>query len=450
MLVMEDTARELVVATVQQHAESLLRVARRYTDCPADAEDAYQRALEILVKSAHRLDPETVHKWLHTVLKHEAFAVREQRSRLVGVPDEDALDALDDARHVASVEERSERFDELTRAAEALQRCKPQEVTALVLKAQGLSYAEIAEREGWTYTKVNRSLTEGRRAFLSRFAAIEAGEECERWAPVLSTMADGEAKARDVMEVRPHLRNCAACRATLADMRRAPAAAAALLPAGLVGAPASGGLVDRLAELAFAVQERVVAPLLKAQTALETAGVTKIAAVAASTVAIAGGGVAAQGSSAGEPVRTAAPAIEKPVAAPPTSNRTTPLAQTTPDAPTPAPDPKRPEPAGGEFAVGAASAEATASEPSARADARGPNRSPTAATRAGRPSETATAATDESSPAVTDEPSTTPPGSSASETAASRGARSSGRTPGSRSRATAGAPGGEFGFVPPR
>jgi len=438
MLVMEDTARELVVATVQQHAESLLRVARRYTDCPADAEDAYQRALEILVKSAHRLDPETVHKWLHTVLKHEAFAVREQRSRLVGVPDEDALDALDDARHVASVEERSERFDELTRAAEALQRCKPQEVTALVLKAQGLSYAEIAEREGWTYTKVNRSLTEGRRAFLSRFAAIETGEECERWAPVLSAMADGEANARDVLAVRPHLRNCAACRATLADMRRAPAAAAALLPAGLVGAPASGGLVDRLAELAFAVQERVVAPLLKAQTALETAGVTKIAAVAASTVAIAGGGVAAQGSSAGEPVRTAAPAIEKPVAAPPTSNRTTPLAQTTPDAPTPAPDPKRPEPAGAEFAVGAAEGEARAPGPRERPNV------PTAR-------ESSTAPTSESSATAADEPSTAPTDSSApSETAASRGARSSGRTPGSRSRAAAGAAGGEFGFVPPR
>ncbi len=41
------------------------------------------------------------------------------------------------------------------RAAEAVKRCKPQEVTALVLKAQGLGYAEIAEHEGWTSTKVS-------------------------------------------------------------------------------------------------------------------------------------------------------------------------------------------------------------------------------------------------------------------------------------------------------
>ena len=292
---------ELVVAVVTRHAESLLRVARRYTDCAADAEDAYQRAMEVFVKSAHRLDPATAHKWLHTVLKHECFAVREQRAKLVGVEDEQALDALDDGRHLASVEERSERFEELARAAEALRQLKPQEVTALVLKAQGLSYNEIAERENWTYTKVNRCITEGRRAFLARVAGIESGEECRRWAPVLSAMADGEAKPRDVLAVRPHLRNCAGCRASLGEMRRAPAAAAALLPAGILGPRTGGGIVERLSELALAAQERVVAPLVKAQSAVEAAGAGKFAAVAASTVALAGGGVAVQRSSAGEP-----------------------------------------------------------------------------------------------------------------------------------------------------
>ena len=182
---MED---QLIVDTIRQHADSLLRVARRYTGCAADAEDAYQRALEIFVRSAGRLDADSAHRWLHTVVKHEALAVRRARAQLVGVGEEAALDALDDARHVATTEERSERFDELTRAAEALRRLKPQEVTALFLKAQGLSYAEIAERQAWTYTKVNRCLTEGRRSFMARYARIESGAECERWAPVLKRM----------------------------------------------------------------------------------------------------------------------------------------------------------------------------------------------------------------------------------------------------------------------
>src|SRR5688500_11846925 len=204
---MEAGARDLVVSVVQEHAEALLRVARRYTACAADAEDAYQRALEIFVKNAHRLEAAGAHRWLYVVVRHEALAVRRARSSLVGVEDEAALDALDDARHVASVEERSERVEDLGRAAEALQRLKPQEVTALWLKAEGLSYEEIAERQGWTYTKVNRCITEGRRAFLRRYAGIQAGEECERWADALSKIADGEASPKELLAVRPHLRN---------------------------------------------------------------------------------------------------------------------------------------------------------------------------------------------------------------------------------------------------
>jgi RNA polymerase sigma factor (sigma-70 family) len=289
--------QHLVAETVAQHADSLLRVARRYTHCQADAEDAYQRALEIFVRSAHRLDPATVHRWLHTVVKHEAFAVREQRSKYVGVEEESALDALDDGRHVASVEERSERFEELTRAAEALKRLKPQEVTALVLKAQGLSYSEIAERQGWTYTKVNRCITEGRRSFLERYEGIRSGAECERWAGVLSAMADGEASAQQLADVRPHLRNCTACRSMLAGMQRSGAPVAALLPPAALGGP--GGLLDRLAELLLGAQERVVAPVVKAQGAFEAASASKVAAVAASAAAIAGGGVAVERSAAG-------------------------------------------------------------------------------------------------------------------------------------------------------
>ena len=46
---------------------------------------------------------------------------------------------------------------------------------ALVLKAHGYSYAEIQQLCGWTYTKVNRCMAEGRKAFLEAFAAIYGG-----------------------------------------------------------------------------------------------------------------------------------------------------------------------------------------------------------------------------------------------------------------------------------
>ena len=102
-------------------------------------------------------------------------------------------------------------------------RLKPDERTALLLKAKGLSYREIGERQGWTYTKVNRAITEGRRRFLDTVARIESGEECERYAPTLLALTQGAAEAADVVALRPHLRHCGACRGTvreLVDSRR--------------------------------------------------------------------------------------------------------------------------------------------------------------------------------------------------------------------------------------
>ena len=58
---------------------------------------------------------------------------------------------------------------------EALATLKPQERRALLLKAEGYSYAEIMARCSWTYTKVNRCMAEGRKAFLERFAEIYGG-----------------------------------------------------------------------------------------------------------------------------------------------------------------------------------------------------------------------------------------------------------------------------------
>jgi hypothetical protein len=63
-----EEAERLVLDLVTRHAESLLRVARRYSYCADDAQDAYQRAMEILLRHAHRHDPERAGGRLHTVV----------------------------------------------------------------------------------------------------------------------------------------------------------------------------------------------------------------------------------------------------------------------------------------------------------------------------------------------------------------------------------------------
>lgn len=305
---------ELVLAVLREHADSLLRVARRHSLCPDDAQDAYQRALEIFLRHARTLEAADAHKWIHTVVKHEAIRVRAQRSRTVAGAEPD-LDA-EPAGRLPSADDQVASFDLLTRSAEALQQLKPQELRALWLKAQGHSYQEIAEINGWTYTKVNRCITEGRKAFLERFARIGSGEECRRWTPVLSAMADGEASARDLAGVRPHLRHCPACRAQLREMAEATRRVAALLPVSLVAGPADhGGLLARVHDALAHLHDRVAVGASNLQAGAEAALPTKLAAAAASAAAV-GGGVAVE-QAVTTPQRPPAPRVVSNAAASP-------------------------------------------------------------------------------------------------------------------------------------
>jgi len=45
---------ELILRTIAAHADSLLRTARRHSICLDDAQDAYQRSIEIFMGHAHR------------------------------------------------------------------------------------------------------------------------------------------------------------------------------------------------------------------------------------------------------------------------------------------------------------------------------------------------------------------------------------------------------------
>ncbi|MGI8594488.1 MAG: zf-HC2 domain-containing protein [Solirubrobacteraceae bacterium] len=254
-------SREIVLGTVHRNASSLLRLARQHSICVDDAHDAYQRGIEIFLRRADDVEPETALGWLRTVIKHEAMGIRRSRLQLV---DGDAVDLDQHEASLPSPDEQVAAFDRLAASAEAMQRLKPQELRALWLLAQGLSYEEIGQATGWSDTKVNRCITEGRRSFIQRVRGIESGEECERWTPVLSAIADGEATSEQLVEVRPHLRNCPACRATIRDFHRAPRDISAVIPipfaaAGLASAEGSASLVDVLVVILEGARSAVTA-----------------------------------------------------------------------------------------------------------------------------------------------------------------------------------------------
>src|SRR5689334_10121969 len=99
-----------------RHSAGLLATARRSPATPEDAEDAYQRGVEILLTKAPSTTEAELLPWLKTVVKHEAFAVR--RSGCRAVPAEQPLDWEPDQS--AWTDERAERYERLRVGAEAM------------------------------------------------------------------------------------------------------------------------------------------------------------------------------------------------------------------------------------------------------------------------------------------------------------------------------------------
>ncbi len=158
---------------ISRYGPQILGTARRYSLNADDAEDAYQRGLEILLTKAPFTHEDDLVPWLKTVVKHEAFAIRRQRERHSPVTDDGELGER--GSPAAATHDQAERYERLRQGAEALRQLKPQEIRALLLKAEGYSYAEICALCGWTYTKVNRSLAEGRAKL--RLRGADAGSD---------------------------------------------------------------------------------------------------------------------------------------------------------------------------------------------------------------------------------------------------------------------------------
>ena len=282
---------EAVLRLLARHGSKILATARRYAATPEDAEDACQRGLEILLTKAPSTSEAELIPWLKTVVKHEAFALRRQRERHSPVTDDGELH---DRPAVAAVtHEQAERLERLRQGAEALGQLKPHEIRALVLKAEGFSYREICAMTGWSYTKVNRLLTEGRRAFLRRVSGIQRGAECASYEPLLSALADGEASAEDLARLRPHMQTCLSCRAALREFRALPERVASVVPpAALVSSDGTGPLRSMVESIVGAAQHKTTAMGERLHAAAELATGQKLAAVAASAAALAGGGTA--------------------------------------------------------------------------------------------------------------------------------------------------------------
>lgn len=143
-----------------EHRTRLLAIARRNSASLEDAEEALQDAFILFID---RFDPDSGAPplaWLTLTLKRRCWALyRHQRLR-AAVRREGGAEGLPDRNRLP--DELAEVTETVTRVRQQLSALKPAEREALGLLAFGYSYREISELTGWTYTKVNRCIAEGR------------------------------------------------------------------------------------------------------------------------------------------------------------------------------------------------------------------------------------------------------------------------------------------------
>lgn len=277
-------------------APGLIRFAARYTRSLHDAEDAYQRAMEIALTSAPVAEPRRFLAWLHVVVRNEAIALAEARRREAPGADADVAEAwadrLEESSDTHAVAEWRERYramqDALAGLTDAQRIC-------LMLQSAGASYKRIGEITGFSLRKIERSVLEGRASLYTWEVRLASGAVCARIAPMIDRVASGEADARERRTVSRHVRHCGPCRALLRERRESNEWLAALVPAALVGGGALGsGALDPSPALAW--WERLTAgATVRAGNALQMAvemPTAALAKVGAGTAAVAVAGVA--------------------------------------------------------------------------------------------------------------------------------------------------------------
>lgn len=145
--------------------------AERHASEEADRDDALQDACLQFLRYYEGPPGEDALRWLSVCLKHRCWEIAERRRNRESFDRIETTDAYDPAGRVLRLlseepgpEERAERSEAIAALFAALTRLKPDERTALLLLGLGYSYREIGLRQGWSQTKVNRCLAEGRAA----------------------------------------------------------------------------------------------------------------------------------------------------------------------------------------------------------------------------------------------------------------------------------------------
>jgi DNA-directed RNA polymerase specialized sigma24 family protein len=168
----EQRSREQVQALAdrlhREHRHYLLRIAIKNAANRDDAEEAVQFAFLAFLEHFDPGGEAPPLAWLTIVTKRECWARYKRRRRDRSVARMAAGRGEGSGALIDSIPSRAAGPEQLVPqvddARTKLATLKPQELRALTLLATGYSYQEIAAMNQWTYTKVNRCISEGRAA----------------------------------------------------------------------------------------------------------------------------------------------------------------------------------------------------------------------------------------------------------------------------------------------
>jgi RNA polymerase sigma factor (sigma-70 family) len=166
--------RRLAAELFADKRNYLLSIARRNALNETDAEEALQETFANFIRAFDPSGGAPPLAWLTLALKRQCWRQRREAHLELRAVESSERSPREAGFLIESLSAGPEGTEErVVKADEArfrLVQLKRDERRALVLKAAGYSYGEIGKRYGWTYTKVNRCLSEGRAALRAQAA----------------------------------------------------------------------------------------------------------------------------------------------------------------------------------------------------------------------------------------------------------------------------------------
>ena len=223
---------------VARHGPMLLRVANQFSLCHDDALDAYQRALEIYLRRAGH--GRARDRGRVAARRRQARGDGDpQRARRLGRAPTTSTSTQRARPALREVDDAVAGGERVERSVEALKCAQAGRGAGAAAEGRGPLLPGDRQHFGWTYTKVNRSITEGRARFLKVFTRIEAGEVCETLRGRCSPRSRaGRPRARRSSRSARTCATARPCRATVRDdalLAHAAARAAAAVRRGSRG-----------------------------------------------------------------------------------------------------------------------------------------------------------------------------------------------------------------------